>query len=150
MKPARRCSALFNQLCMSSLGGPTARKPFPPGAVSTPVGTRHCHPGAGVGGEGGVKGTLPQLNPSGAANAGALTLPGGLPHTFIQQRYSTANRATVTQTGLSIKPHPPCERSERVYSSVSDVSSRLTADCPPTNQRTVAPAALWSFTLIWH
>lgn len=67
MNPARRCSALFGQLCASSRGGPTARRSFSPGAVSAPAGTRQCHPGvAAGGGGGGVKGTS-----SGAPTAGA-------------------------------------------------------------------------------
>ncbi|XP_070819602.1 nocturnin isoform X1 [Chaetodon trifascialis] len=66
MNPARRCSTLFSQLCVSSRGGPTARRTFSPGAVSAPAGTRHCHPGVVVGG--GSKGTCPQLNQSGASN----------------------------------------------------------------------------------
>ncbi|XP_038555366.1 LOW QUALITY PROTEIN: nocturnin [Micropterus salmoides] len=66
MNPARRCSTLLNQLCVSSRGGPTARRQFSPGPVSGPAGARYCHPGVGGGG-GGVKGTCPQLKPSGAS-----------------------------------------------------------------------------------
>ncbi|XP_041800299.1 nocturnin-like [Chelmon rostratus] len=65
MNPARRCSTLFSQLCVSSRGGPTARSKLSPGAVST----RYCHPGV-VGG-GGSKGTCPQLSPSAASSTGA-------------------------------------------------------------------------------
>ncbi|XP_038550453.1 nocturnin-like [Micropterus salmoides] len=67
MNPARRCSTLLNQLCVSSWGGPTARRQFSPGPVSGPAGARYCHPGVGGGGGGGVKGTCPQLKPSGAS-----------------------------------------------------------------------------------
>ncbi|XP_036933933.1 nocturnin [Acanthopagrus latus] len=72
MNPARRCSALFGQLCASSRGGPTARRSFSPGAVSAPAGTRQCHPSvvAGGGGGGGAKGTCP----SGAPTAGAAAV----------------------------------------------------------------------------
>lgn len=69
MNTARRCSALFSQLSVSPRGAPTARRPPTPGAVLAPAGTRHCHPG--VVGAGGVKGTCPQMNPSGATNSGA-------------------------------------------------------------------------------
>ncbi|XP_071769706.2 nocturnin isoform X1 [Centroberyx gerrardi] len=70
MNPARRCSALLNQLCVSSRGGPTARRQFQPGGVSAPSGPRYCHPGVGGGG-GGVSGTKPQVKPSGASPTGA-------------------------------------------------------------------------------
>ncbi|XP_042348750.1 nocturnin [Plectropomus leopardus] len=67
MNPARRCSALLSQLRVSSRGGATARRPFSPGPVSAPAGTRYLHAGEGGGG---VKGTCPQLKPSGASTAG--------------------------------------------------------------------------------
>ncbi|KAM9356791.1 nocturnin-like [Symphorus nematophorus] len=72
MNPARRCSALFSQLCVTSRGGPAVRRALSPVAVSAPAGTRGCHPGVVVaGGGGGVKGSCAQMSPSGAANAGA-------------------------------------------------------------------------------
>ncbi|TMS17810.1 Nocturnin [Larimichthys crocea] len=68
MNPARRCSALFGQLCVSSLGGPTVRRALSSGAaVRTPGGTQCCHSGVG----GGVKGTCIQLSPSGTDNTAA-------------------------------------------------------------------------------
>eukprot|EP00064_Thunnus_orientalis_P000879 superscaffoldBa00000051_g880 len=70
MNPARRCSALLSQLCVSSLGGPTTRRPFSPGAVSAPAGPRRSDTGV-RGGRGGVNGTCPQLKPSGASTPGA-------------------------------------------------------------------------------
>ncbi|XP_022612849.1 nocturnin isoform X1 [Seriola dumerili] len=66
MNPARRCSALLNQLCVSSRNGPAARRPFSTGAVSNPTGPRYF----GVGGRG-VTGTCPQLKPSGTSTTGA-------------------------------------------------------------------------------
>ncbi|XP_069569831.1 nocturnin-like [Brachyistius frenatus] len=66
MNPARRCSVLFSQLCVSSRGGQVATRPFSPAAVSAPAGARYCHPGVG-GGAG------PQLRPSRAAAAERLT-----------------------------------------------------------------------------
>ncbi|XP_039974929.1 nocturnin [Xiphias gladius] len=68
MNAARRCSALLGQMCVSSRGGPTARRPFSAGAVSNPAGPQY----SGVGGRGvGVKGNSPQLKPSGASTNGA-------------------------------------------------------------------------------
>ncbi|XP_049441652.1 nocturnin isoform X1 [Epinephelus fuscoguttatus] len=71
MNPARRCSALLSQLCVSSRGGATTRRPFSPGPVSAAAGTRYCHSGVGVGGGGGVKVTGSQLKPTGASTASA-------------------------------------------------------------------------------
>ncbi|XP_074503916.1 nocturnin isoform X1 [Sebastes fasciatus] len=66
MNPARRCSALLrSQLCVSSRGGLTARRP---GAAPAPAGTRYCQSGVGGGGGGGgVKATSPPLKPTGAS-----------------------------------------------------------------------------------
>ncbi|XP_034546341.1 nocturnin [Notolabrus celidotus] len=85
MNPARRCSALLGQLCVSSRGGPAGRRPFSPGAVTAPAGTRGCHPGlaaaggggGGGGGEGGINGTGPQLKPSRVSNIAAPAHPMG-------------------------------------------------------------------------
>ncbi|KAM4586097.1 nocturnin isoform 1-T1 [Fundulus diaphanus] len=55
MNSARRCSALFSQICISSLGGQTSRTPGP----------RCCHAGPGGGDPGGTCG---QLKPRGAAS----------------------------------------------------------------------------------
>ncbi|XP_059201439.1 nocturnin [Centropristis striata] len=70
MNPARRCSALLSQLCVSSRGAATARKPFSPGAASAPAGTRYCF--SGVGGD--VKGSCHQLKPCGASATGATAV----------------------------------------------------------------------------
>ncbi|CAK6982432.1 nocturnin [Scomber scombrus] len=70
MNPTRRCSALLSQLCVSSLGGPTTRRPFTPAAVSAPAVARRCETGV-RGGRGGANGTGAQLKPSGASTPGA-------------------------------------------------------------------------------
>ncbi|CAJ1058010.1 nocturnin [Xyrichtys novacula] len=73
MNPARRCSAFFGQLCVSSRGGPATRGPFSPVAVSAPAGTRCCHPDRATGGGGGaVNGTRPQLKLTRISNSAAV------------------------------------------------------------------------------
>ncbi len=103
MNPARRGSVLLmNQLCVSSRGGTTAKRPFSPGAVSAPAGARYCYPGGGGGG-GGVRGTCPQLKPSTASIAGAAAGNVTL-HLRHSTGYSSAVILTaVTRTGLSTK-----------------------------------------------
>ncbi|XP_062281465.1 nocturnin [Scomber scombrus] len=73
MNPTRRCSALLSQLCVSSLGGPTTRRPFTPAAVSAPAVARRCETGV-RGGRGGANGTGAQLKPSGASTPGAAAV----------------------------------------------------------------------------
>ncbi|XP_040904214.1 nocturnin [Toxotes jaculatrix] len=69
MNPARRCSALLSQLCVSSRGGPTARRQLSAGAVSDPAGPRY----SGVRGVG-VKETGPQVTPSRSSTTGAAAV----------------------------------------------------------------------------
>ncbi|XP_070692692.1 nocturnin [Pempheris klunzingeri] len=71
MNPARRCSALLSQLCVSSRGGPAAGRAFSPAPVSATAGARYCHPGVGGGGD---AGTCPQLKPRGAPTTGGATV----------------------------------------------------------------------------
>ncbi|XP_014327981.1 nocturnin isoform X1 [Xiphophorus maculatus] len=69
MNSARRCSALFREICVSSVGGQPARTPLPP-AGSAATGTRCCHIGPGGGG---VRRTGDPLKPGAAAST--ITAP---------------------------------------------------------------------------
>ncbi|KAM4621650.1 nocturnin [Polymixia lowei] len=76
MHPVRCCSVLLNRdlaaLCVSSRGGPAAKRRVSPGTLSS-TGPRYCHAGRGGGGggeEGGKEGvgvTKSQVNSSGAS-----------------------------------------------------------------------------------
>ncbi|KAF1384421.1 hypothetical protein PFLUV_G00120010 [Perca fluviatilis] len=100
MNPARRCSALLSQLCVTSRGGSTARRPLSPGPVSALGGTRCCRSGVGGGGRGaGVKETCPQPRQSGAPTTGtAPACPmGGSSSRLFGTFAQSLNRAPLAQ-----------------------------------------------------